>query len=156
MKTKLIDNKEEIDEIIRSQNICHISIIDKDNLPYLIPMNFGYDGEFIYLHSGNKGNFVESVEINQNICICFTTKANLAYHSEKVACSYVMQGKSVMLRGNIEFITDLQEKETALNIFMKQYTDRDFKYSEPAIKNVKVYKIKANNITAKHFGAPHK
>lgn len=42
-----------------------------------------------------------------------------------------------------------------LNILMKQYSDRAFIYSDPAIRNVKVWKIVLDEITCREFGAPH-
>jgi len=35
---------------------------------------------------------------------------------------------------------------------MKNYTDRTFKYSTPALENVKVWKMKITEMTAKAFG----
>jgi hypothetical protein len=35
---------------------------------------------------------------------------------------------------------------------MKNYTDRQFKYSNPAVSNVKVWRVKVDEITAKAFG----
>jgi hypothetical protein len=36
---------------------------------------------------------------------------------------------------------------------MGQYSDRDFEYKAPAVKNVGIFKMKIEKITAKEFGA---
>jgi nitroimidazol reductase NimA-like FMN-containing flavoprotein (pyridoxamine 5'-phosphate oxidase superfamily) len=57
-----------------------------------------------------------------------------------------------MCRGKIQFIEDMDEKEAALKLFMKNYSDREFKFSAPAVKNVAVWVIKVDEMTGKSFG----
>ena len=38
---------------------------------------------------------------------------------------------------------------------MEQYSDKKFKYSGPAIRNVKIWEIPIDKVTCKEFGAPH-
>jgi nitroimidazol reductase NimA-like FMN-containing flavoprotein (pyridoxamine 5'-phosphate oxidase superfamily) len=69
--------------------------------------------------------------------------------------SYRMNSESVVCKGKLNFVDDLIEKEQLLNIFMRKYSDKAFKYSEPALRNVKVWVIKCETMTAKAFGQPH-
>jgi hypothetical protein len=46
----------------------------------------------------------------------------------------------------------MDEKEAALKLFMKNYSDREFKFSAPAVKNVAVWVIKVDEMTGKSFG----
>jgi hypothetical protein len=39
---------------------------------------------------------------------------------------------------------------------MRQYSDRVFSYSAPAVRNVKIWKVVLDEITAKEFGVPSK
>jgi hypothetical protein len=38
---------------------------------------------------------------------------------------------------------------------MKKYSDKAFKYSLPALKNVKLWIAEVHEMTAKAFGQPH-
>ena len=38
---------------MRTAQICRLGLC-KDNRPYIVPVNFGYDGEHIYFHTGPK------------------------------------------------------------------------------------------------------
>jgi hypothetical protein len=38
---------------------------------------------------------------------------------------------------------------------MKKYSDKSFKYSLPALKNVKIWVAEVHEMTAKAFGQPH-
>jgi nitroimidazol reductase NimA-like FMN-containing flavoprotein (pyridoxamine 5'-phosphate oxidase superfamily) len=64
-----------------------------------------------------------------------------------------MNSKKCLGKGGGNFIDNLEEKEQAMNLFMEKYTQRtDFKYSVPALRNVKVWKVKIEKMTAKAFG----
>ncbi len=153
MRTLAIDNSKQIEEIIKACKICFLGLSDQNNQPYVIPMNFGYHNNIIYLHSGQFGRKWEIMKMNPKACVTFNVGENIKYQDEQVACSWRMQSKSVVATGNIEFINNIDEKEEILHIFMKQYSDKAFKFNTPAVKNVGVMRMKIESITAKEFGA---
>ena len=51
-----------------------------------------------------------------------------------------------------DFIEAMDEKREALDIIMQQYTSDEFKYSEPAVRNVKVWEVKIDKMTCRSFG----
>ena len=43
-----------------------------------------------------------------------------------------------------------------MNIIMAHYTAKtDFQYSDPAIKNVRVWKVQPTQVTCRFLGVPH-
>ena len=92
------------------------------------------------------------LEHNNNVCITFSVGHKLVYQHEKVACSYSMRAESAMCRGQVEFIEEIDEKRRALDIIMRHYTDNAFSYSDPAVRNVKVWKVAVRQMTGKVFG----
>ena len=155
MMTISIEERHLVDEIISKNKICYVAMIDVDNLPYAIPMNFGYHDDIIYLHSAQEGKSISSLEKNPNVCISFCADTALTYQNKEVACSYRMKGSSVICRGKVVFEEDFDEKVKALDIIMKQYTDRAFTYSNPAVNNVRIWKVEIESVTTKVFGVPH-
>lgn len=152
MRTSFITDKIEIESIINQCSICFIGLTEKDGTPYVIPMNFGYiDGDII-LHSAPEGKHLGLLELSNRICVTFCTDTKLAYQHPEVACSYSMTSKSVVCKGSVSFIEDLAEKERTLNSMMKKFTDREFKYSAPALRNVKVWRVSVDEMTSKSFG----
>ena len=115
-------------------------------------MNFGYSEGEIILHSGPEGKHVNLINIDNRICVTFCSERKLVNQHPDVACSYSMFSKSVVCKGKVTFIEDLSEKETAMNLTMKNYTDKTFKYSKPALLNVKVWRVTIEEMTAKAFG----
>jgi hypothetical protein len=156
MKTINIDKIEALKSVINECDICHVGMVATDGSPYVIPMNFALNGNEIILHSAPFGSHLTYLEKDNRLCITFTTSGSLVYQHEKVACSYRMDSRSVVCKGKVDFIEDLVEKERLLNVFMQKYSDRTFKYSQPALKNVKVWLFKIDKMTGKAFGQPHK
>lgn len=153
MKSRMITDQSLTDAVINACDVCFVGMVDENNKPYTLPLNFGYHDGIIYLHTGPKGKKLEILRKNPNICLVMSTGHEMYHQSENVACSYAMRYKSVMVSGKVAFIDDLDEKVNALSAIMKQYTGReDYRYSQPALKNVTVMKVIAEKTECKYFG----
>ena len=126
MKTLVHTDKELIEATIKKCDICYVGLADTDGTPYVLP-----------------------------ICITFSTDHDLVFQHPEVACSYRMRSKSVICWGEVHFEEDFDKKTEALDIIMKQYSDKEFRYSDPAVKNVKIWIVEMDEVTCKEFGAPH-
>jgi nitroimidazol reductase NimA-like FMN-containing flavoprotein (pyridoxamine 5'-phosphate oxidase superfamily) len=152
MRTLFIENREEINKTIRACKTCYLAMSVND-FPYVLPMNFALDGDSVILHSAQSGRMWETLKRNPNVCINWIIGEDLAWQDVKVGCSYRVKSKSVLVEGKVEFIEDFDEKTRCMNLMMAQYSDRDFKFSKPAVENVGVIKVEIEKITAKEFGA---
>lgn len=132
--------------------LLQVGITDLQGNPYVIPMNFAYRDGVIYLHSGPDGGKLEMVKQHPQVCITFCEGHELVYMHRQVACSYSMKSRSVMCRGNVRFIEEMDEKRNILDLVMRHYVDYEFKYSEPAVRNVKIWEVKVEKMTCKSFG----
>ncbi len=155
MRTVKIDNQEKIEEIIKACKVCFLGMIDLEGYPYVLPMNFAYYEGVIYLHSAPDGHLVDVINNNNNVCITFNDGEELVHQHPKVACSYRMRSKSVVCKGRVTFVEDMHEKVEILNLMMVHYVGKEFKYSDPAVKNVKIWAIPIDKVTAREFAAPH-
>ncbi|MCF8363944.1 MAG: pyridoxamine 5'-phosphate oxidase family protein [Prolixibacteraceae bacterium] len=153
MRTVFIEDQKEIEAIIRECKTCFLGLSDDNNQPYVVPMNFGYADNVIYLHSGQEGKKWEMMKKNPKACVTFMLGDELAWQDEHVACSWRVKSKTVIAEGEIEFIDDFDEKTEILHIFMAQYSDREFKFNAPAVRNVGIMKMKIDTLKAKEFGA---
>ena len=152
MRTLFIENREEINEIIRSCKTCYVAL-SENGQPYVLPMNFALEGDYIILHSAQSGRMWETVKKNPKVGINWTLGENLAWQDERVGCSYRVKSKSVIVEGEAEIIEDYDEKYRLMEVFMAQYSSREFKFGKPSIVNVGILKVKIEKITAKEFGA---
>jgi len=151
MRTIFIENREEIHKIICACKTCYLAMSQND-FPYVLPMNFALDGNSVILHSAQSGRMWETLKKNQNVCINWIEGEDLAWQDVKVGCSYRVKSKSVLVEGKVEFVDDFDEKTRCLNLLMRQYSDREFKFSKPAVENVAIIKVVIEKIAAKEFG----
>jgi uncharacterized protein len=152
MRARVITDKKELAEIIRRCKFCHVSMVDADGKPYVIPMNFGFRDEVIYLHGAKKGKKTEILKKNPEVCINFTTDPALRYQDERVACSWSMRYRSVLCYGKAEFIDDPEEKTRSLHIVMAQYTAGEFRFNPPSLREVCVIKVPVSRFEGRVYG----
>jgi len=152
MRTYNIEKKDEIEEVIRACKTCYLAM-SVDDKPYVLPMNFALDGEVVILHSAPKGRMWESIQKNPNVCINWTLGEELAWQDVQVGCSYRVKSSSVLAEGVAEVVEDYGEKVTCMELLMAQYSDRNFRFSEPSIVNVGVIRVRVSRFSARRFGA---
>jgi nitroimidazol reductase NimA-like FMN-containing flavoprotein (pyridoxamine 5'-phosphate oxidase superfamily) len=152
MKNRTIDTKSEKDKIIGKCQVCHLAMTDQEGKPYVIPMNFGYDGEYLYFHGSSRGKKADILKANPDVCISFSTDHDLRYVNEEVACSWSMRYRSVLVYGRAELVEDDVEKIRCLNVIMSNYSERSFDYSEPAVRDVMVFRVKIDKIDGRAYG----
>ena len=152
MRARAISEKKEFVEVIQRCQWCHLAMVDLDGKPYVIPMNFGFKDDVIYLHGAQHGKKTDILRQHSGVCINFSTDHLLRYQNEEVACSWSMKYRSVLCYGNSELITDTDEKIASFNIVMAQYAKGEFKFNPPAIREVNVWKVKVTKFEGRAYG----
>jgi len=119
-----IKSKEKIIEFLNQQETGRVSSIDKDGFPQIIPMNFVYANDAIYMHSHPRGEKLENISKNPNVG--FEVDQSLeflpSYFTSPTDASqadtlYI----SVVIKGKASIVSDPKEKARALNDLMKKY-----------------------------------
>jgi hypothetical protein len=152
MKAREILNKQELVDVIQRSLFCHLSLVDLEGKPYVIPMNFGFKDDVIYLHGAQHGKKIDILQQHPEVCINFTTDHVLRYQNEEVACSWSMKYRSVLCYGQAEFIIDPEEKIAAFHVVMAQYTKGEFKFNPPSIREVCVWKVRVSRFEGRAYG----
>jgi nitroimidazol reductase NimA-like FMN-containing flavoprotein (pyridoxamine 5'-phosphate oxidase superfamily) len=63
-----------------------------------------------------------------------------------------MKYRSVLAFGKVEFIDDMDQKVEFMNQVMSHYTDKEFTYNAPSLREVCTYKVNVEKFTAKIYG----
>ncbi len=117
-----VKDKAEVIKIIEKCDVCRIALSD-DNVPYVVPMNFGYDydnGELVlYFHGASEGKKHDIIKKNPRAC--FEMDCSHRLIEAERAEDYTMEFESVIGDGKIYRITDKDEKIKALKHLMKNY-----------------------------------
>ncbi|MDP8267912.1 MAG: pyridoxamine 5'-phosphate oxidase family protein [Candidatus Tenebribacter davisii] len=122
-----------LDIIIKTQ-VCYLGM-SKGNLPYVLPINFGFHDNTIYFHCALKGEKIEILKDNPNVCIVFNRDNKLV--NDIAQDDWTMYYKSVITYGKAEFILDIAEKQNAINIMFHHYGGKNYPLPKPILeKNV--------------------
>jgi len=148
-KDRQIIDRETIDTIIRRSTVCRLGLCD-DNQPYIVPLSFGYDGRFLYVHAALEGRKVDILKRNNRVCFEFDRLEEVT--SADQACNWSMRYESVIGFGVAERVEDFDSKTTALNRIMRQYSSSDWTFNEQAVSSTLVYRIRIEEITGKARG----
>ena len=146
-KEKGIIERAEIDQIINKSEVCRLAFA-KDNIPYIVPVSFGYDGKKLYIHTATEGRKIEFIEANNLLCFEFDTDVELITH-ETIGCKWSTSYKSVIGYGKIYEITNEQKMIDALNQIMQHYSGKDWPFTEKVLKNVRIWEIVIEEISGK-------
>ena len=152
MKKRDLTFRPELESIIKKCQWCNLAMVDPEGKPYVIPMNFGFEGDYIYFHSARTGRKVDILNANPEVCISFSADEQLRWVNEEVACSWGMKYRSVLAYGKVEFIDDFDKKEEALKVIMKNYSEIDFTFNAPAVKDVLVYRVRIEKLHGRALG----
>ena len=144
-----------IRDILEQSKVLRLGLVD-DGMPYVVPMNYGYELEegklTLYLHSAVKGYKLDVIAKNP-VC-CFEMDCGVTPFEGKVPCPYGITYYSLMGRGEICLVEDAAEKERAMTLLMKTQTGKDFEFNERLVSIVSVLRIDVSVYTAKHRPLP--
>jgi len=149
---KEIKDKDIIEWILKEAQVCRIALCD-NNKPYIVPMNFVFKDNYLYLHSANEGKKIAILNRNRNICFEVDIKNELIT-SENV-CNYGMKYYSVIGSGKAKIIEDNNKKKKILDNIIQKYTEnyhKSFKYPENTLKKTAVIKVELTELTGKKSG----
>lgn len=145
----------EIIGILDRAKVVHVGMIDGD-VPYVVPMNYGYTLEngklTLYLHGAKAGRKLDVLRTNPKVFIEIDT--DILPFEEKTACHYGICYSSVMGEGVAEIVEDAEGKKSGLSILMKTQTGKDFEFNDRMASVVTVIKIHVSDFTAKKRPMP--
>ena len=119
-----IKSYEKIKEFLNDEHVGRISSIDVNGFPQIIPMNFVFLNDSIYMHSHVKGEKLDNISNNDKVG--FESDRELEFlpsyfedpHNAALADTLYI---SVLIKGIASFVSDRDEKTLALNGLMKKY-----------------------------------
>lgn len=152
MRRRVIDRDQELLEVIHRSEVCYVSMVAAGGVPYVVPMNFGFEENILYLHGAKTGRKIDVLKSNPLVCVAFSTDHELRYQHEQVACSWSMKYRSVLLHGRVEMIDDPDEKRHALNVVMRKYAGRNFEFSLPALREVQPFRVIVAELEGRAYG----
>ena len=152
-----IKSKDKIKEFLNNESTGRIASLDEDGYPQIIPMNFVFIDNVIYMHSHTRGEKLQNIQKNDKVG--FEVDKNLeflpSYFSDpndaSLADTFYI---SVVIKGKATIVTDKNEKTLALNGLMKKYQPEGgyepINTQMNVLDEVAVIKINPNSIRGKY------
>lgn len=119
-----IKSKQKIAEFLNQEHVGRVCSIDKDGFPQIIPMNYVYLNDAIYMHSHTRGEKLENIKSNSKVGFevdreleflpSYFTHPTDASQADTLYISVVIKGIGVI-------VSDKKEKALALNGLMEKY-----------------------------------
>ncbi|MFH1982061.1 MAG: pyridoxamine 5'-phosphate oxidase family protein [Pseudomonadota bacterium] len=145
-KDKQVSERLEIDAIIRGCQVCHLAMA-VDNIPYVVPLCFGYDGTNLYVHMAGSGKKVDCLKANPRVC--FQMERGVRLVSEGAdPCNWGFHFESVIGSGLAEELNGDEDKAGALGWIVKQYAGKVVGPVPPSA-GLRVWRIAIDEISAK-------
>ncbi|MFK5857631.1 MAG: pyridoxamine 5'-phosphate oxidase family protein [Bacteroidota bacterium] len=140
--------KSHVNLVLNNAQYCHISMA-KNNEPYMVTVNYGYDDEFIYFHSGQKGKKAEIITTNPSICFELNYGAEII--TNKQSCNWGTKYRSIIGFGKAQLLETVDDKTKALIAIMRKYSgNNDHEFNEHVLAHTNVYRISLDNVNAKN------
>ena len=157
-----IKSKEKVIEFLNSEHVGRIATLDENGFPQVIPMNFVFINEAIYMHSHTKGEKLDNIRHNNKVGFEVDRELEFLpsyFEDPKDASLADTLYISVVIKGKGIIVEDRNEKTLALNALMRKYQPEG-KY-EPltpdrgVIDAVAIIKVTPNLMTGKYKIGQH-
>lgn len=148
-KEREITSRDEIDEILASSTVMNLALCD-NNIPFLVPLFFAYDGTAIYFHSACMGTKMDI--LSRNNAVCFEVSVDQGVIESDQACDFEAKHRTVIGFGKASLIEEMAEKVKVLDLIVARFTDRKFPYPQGSLDNTAVVRIDIDAIKGKKHG----
>ncbi len=142
--------KHGIQEVLSHALVMRIAMAE-NNMPYMVPVNFGYDGKHLFFHSKMKGKKLDILAKNPSVCFEFDYGVKLMPNEK--ACDWDTHFRSVIGYGTVKKLTETDEKRHGFDAIMQKYAgERMFEYDEKLFLHAVLMQITISEMTFKESG----
>lgn len=119
-----IKSYDKIKEFLHQEHVGRISSIDEHGYPQIIPMNFVFLDDAVYMHSHVRGEKLDNIKRNDKVGFEVDRELEFLpsyFEDPKNASLADTLYVSIVIKGTASIVTDREEKTMALNGLMKKY-----------------------------------
>ena len=101
---KQIDDRAALHQILDAARVAHVAITDADGQPYVLPVAFGRDGDFVIVHGSTGSRLFRALAAGEPTCFTVTLLDGLVLARSAFESS--MHYRSAMVFGSCEVVPD--------------------------------------------------
>ena len=150
-RDRQVTDPHQIRSILEGSPVCRIALCT-DGAPYIVPMNFGYeypeDGRLsLYFHCAAEGRKLDL--LRKNALVGFEIDCNHRLIDGPAACDYTFGYASIVGHGQIQELTNHQDKIHGLSLIMAKFGVETPTFQGGILRRTCVLKLTATKFTAK-------
>lgn len=119
-----IKSYDKVKEFLNDEHVGRISSIDENGYPQIIPMNFVFLNDAVYMHSHVRGEKLDNIKRNNKVGFEVDRELEFLpsyFEDPKNASLADTLYISIVIKGIASLVTDREEKTLALNGLMRKY-----------------------------------
>jgi hypothetical protein len=146
MRKGVTEDKSVVAEILDKAEVIWLALADDDG-PHCVPVNFAFEGDTLFVHSGRKGR--KAACLDSGALLAFSAAVDMQLKpSDDNACELGYRFRSVMGNG-VPRPLDGDEKMRALDLITVKYAGRAMPYNEKVLAVTVAYAIDIRSATAR-------
>ena len=142
-----INDVAQVQGILEHGNILRLAM-SRDDQPYVVPMNYGYEDGRIYMHTGQKGLKMDFLAANPRVC--FEVSQGVEFMTAELPCKWDMSYQSVVGFGRASLVGEHDEKIAALSAIARNCGHGGaLEFPPEKVRQLAVIRIDVESITGK-------
>jgi nitroimidazol reductase NimA-like FMN-containing flavoprotein (pyridoxamine 5'-phosphate oxidase superfamily) len=149
-KEKEVKDPEEIVAILQQAQVLRLGLCSED-VPYVVPLNFGYRDGCLYVHSAGEGKKIDMIRANPRVCFEIDVDAEVIRADQP--CDWGMKFTSVIGFGSASILEDPEEKKSGLDAILEHYSSPPGQsYPDSILQHTAVIRVRIEEMTGKRSG----
>jgi nitroimidazol reductase NimA-like FMN-containing flavoprotein (pyridoxamine 5'-phosphate oxidase superfamily) len=150
---KTIDDPDELHRILDDAFVVHLGLVDNGR-PYVVPLNFGREGDVLYVHCASEGRKLRCLAAQSAVCV--EVEKLIRVTKGETACgAWTSHYESVIGFGTARIVESNDERERGLQAIMAKYSGRrDWSFKPETLAKTVVVRVDLETISGKRSPAP--
>jgi uncharacterized protein len=136
--------------LLNKAQVGRVATVSPDGTPYVVPVNFAFEGDRIYFHCALEGMKLDNIRADPKVCF-ETDEMTKLYVSQDRPCACGCLYQSVIARGKAGIVGDESRKLHALRLLVKKYAPgkENQAMGDDIVKRTAVVEIAIDEISGK-------
>jgi len=149
---KEITERDVLERLLDDAAVLHLGLVD-DGRPYVVPLNFGREGDVLYVHCATEGRKLRCLAGQPAVCV-EVERLDRVTKGDSACGAWTSHYESVIGFGTARVLEGEAERERGLQAIMRKYSGRgDWSFRPETLAKTIVVRIDLEQLTGKRSPA---
>ena len=140
-----VTDRQAIGAIFDAGEVLYLAMTD-GGAPYVLPVNYGWDGQYVWLHSAEEGLKLDILARDPRVSFAVASEAQVVPGK---GCCWTTKFRSVVGFGTVTLITGEEERLRGLSAVVSHYSHTPETITSRQAKGCAVLRIDVESMTGK-------